>query len=86
MKPEARSRTVFSITQSKAKMYEYNVPLDEHITLRGNPAQLFSLTIGILGDLQRELMMEVWRMKKSRVCAMTFHSQHVSLTHTLKHD
>ncbi|HEY9711156.1 MAG TPA: DEAD/DEAH box helicase, partial [Oculatellaceae cyanobacterium] len=55
MKPEARSQTAFSITQSKAKMYEYNVPLEEHITLRGNPAQLFPLTIGILGDLSARI-------------------------------
>ena len=51
MKPEARSHTVLSITQSKAKMFEYNVPLEEHIRLPGDPSKLFPLTIGILGDL-----------------------------------
>jgi POLQ-like helicase len=51
MKPEARSQIVLSVTQSKAKMYEYNVPLEEHIRLTDDPAKLFRLTIGILGDL-----------------------------------
>src|ERR1051325_1760606 len=51
MKPEARSRTALSVTQSKAKMYEYNVPLEDHIRLPDDPAKLFSLTIGMLGDL-----------------------------------
>jgi len=51
MKPEARSRIALSVTQSKAKMYEYNVPLEEHIKLPDDPAKLFSLTIGMLGDI-----------------------------------
>lgn len=51
MKPEARSRIALSVTQSKAKMYEYNVPLEEHIRLPDDPAKLFPLTIGMLGDL-----------------------------------
>ena len=32
-------------------MYEYNVPLDERIRLPDDPAKLFPLTIGMLGDL-----------------------------------
>ncbi len=32
-------------------MYEYNVPLEDHILLRADPATLFPLTIGILGDI-----------------------------------
>lgn len=51
MKPESRSRVALSVTQSKAKMYEYNVPLEEHIVLRADPTALFPLTIGILGDI-----------------------------------
>ena len=50
MRPREKSHTLLSITRSKAKMYEYNVPLDSHITLYEDPAKLFDLTIGILGD------------------------------------
>ena len=51
MKPESRSRRVLSITQSKAKMFEYNVPLEEHIELTTDPSRLFPLTIGLLGNI-----------------------------------
>jgi len=51
MKPESRSQTLLSITRSKAKMYEYGVPEEDHITIPIDPARLFTLTIGLLGDL-----------------------------------
>jgi len=51
MKPESRSRTLLSITRSKAKMYEYGIPEEYHITITRDPTQLFMLTIGLLGDL-----------------------------------
>ena len=55
MKPESRSRTALSVTQSKAKMYEYNVPLEDHIDLKADPSRLFPLTIGMLGDLAAKI-------------------------------
>jgi hypothetical protein len=53
MKPETRSQRLLSITQSKAKMYEYNVPLEDHIEIPAgtNPDRLFPLSIGMLGDI-----------------------------------
>jgi superfamily II DNA/RNA helicase len=53
MKPETRSQRLLSITQSKAKMYEYNVPLEDHIEIPAgtNPDKLFPLSIGMLGDI-----------------------------------
>ncbi len=51
MKPEQRSHTLLGITRSKAKMFEYDVPLADHITVTQDPARLFRLSIGILGDL-----------------------------------
>ena len=51
MKPETKSRVALSVTQSKAKMYEFAVPLEDHIELKADPAGLFPLTIGILGDI-----------------------------------
>ncbi|MFZ7130947.1 MAG: DEAD/DEAH box helicase [Eubacteriales bacterium] len=51
MKPENRSKTLLKITRSKAKMYEYNVPKEHHIEIKKDPAVLFTLAIGILGDI-----------------------------------
>jgi POLQ-like helicase len=50
MKPENTSRRFLKITQSWAKMFEYSVPPEDRIEVSINPAQLFELTIGILGD------------------------------------
>lgn len=51
MKPEQKSQTLLSVTRSKAKMFEYSVPEEHHIKILQDPAKLFTLTIGILGDL-----------------------------------
>ncbi len=57
MKPRRNSKTLMSITHSKAKMYEYNVPGDHHIKLEDNkPDELFSLTIGMLGDFCQDII------------------------------
>lgn len=50
MKPKKKSQTALKVTQSQAKMFEYSVPPEAHIELKGDPAELFSLTIGMLGD------------------------------------
>jgi len=51
MKPEANSKKTLKITQAQAKMFEYAVPSEHHLKLKGDPARLFSLTIGMLGDV-----------------------------------
>lgn len=51
MKPDNGSNQFLAITRAKAKMYEYFVPENFHISLPGDPARLFILSIGILGDL-----------------------------------
>ena len=51
MRPETRSRTLLSITRSKAKMYEYSVPAEHHIKIPRDPARLFTLAVGLLGDV-----------------------------------
>src|SRR5699024_4875608 len=56
MRPEKRSKTLLAITQSKAKMYEYNVPLEHHINLPREPSRLFSLAIGLLGDVAVQII------------------------------
>lgn len=55
MKPREKSHRVLSITRSKAKMYEFDVPEEEHINITDDPAKLLDLTIGILGDFASPL-------------------------------
>jgi superfamily II DNA/RNA helicase len=58
MKPEKGSQTFLSITRSKAKMYEYDVPKQHHIKIDIDPSKLFDLTIGMLGDLTAQINSE----------------------------
>jgi POLQ-like helicase len=51
MRPEQRSQTLLGITRSRAKMFEYDVPERYHIKIPQDPARLFTLSIGLLGDL-----------------------------------
>lgn len=52
MKPEQKSKRLLGVTRSKAKMIEYGVPKKyQGIDLTINPEKLFTLSIGILGDL-----------------------------------
>lgn len=50
MKPEKKSTDLLGVTRSKAKMFEYNVPAEHHISISRDPSKLLSLTIGIIGD------------------------------------
>lgn len=50
MKPERSADTLLSITRSKAKMFEFHVPLEHHINPPQNPNLLFGLAVGLLGD------------------------------------
>jgi len=54
MKPEGRSQQLLGVTRSKAKMFEYGVHEDFHIQIKKDPARLFTLSIGILGDLSAQ--------------------------------
>lgn len=51
MKPEIKSQLLLGVTRSKAKMLEYGVPEEHHIKITQDPAKLFTLSIGLLGDL-----------------------------------
>ena len=55
MKPEINSKHLLSVTQAKGKMFEYSVSIEDHIHLPKDPANLFPLTISLLGDLAAEL-------------------------------
>lgn len=56
MKPENRSLQLLGVTRSKAKMHEYRVPEDYHIKVARDPARLFTLSIGMLGDLAVQII------------------------------
>ncbi len=51
MKPGDNSKRLLGITRSKGKMFEYSVPVEHHIAITKSPSLLFSLAIGLLGDL-----------------------------------
>ncbi len=51
MKPERASELLLGATRARAKMYEYGVSEQEFISITRDPSQLFSLAIGMLGDV-----------------------------------
>lgn len=51
MRPEQKSQLLLGVTRSKAKMLEYAVPEELHIKIIQDPAKLFTISIGLLGDL-----------------------------------
>ncbi|MGI4736086.1 MAG: DEAD/DEAH box helicase [Janthinobacterium lividum] len=55
MNPKQKSKTLLSITRSKAKMYEYGIPDEYHIDIPNDPMRLMSLAIGMLGDYASQL-------------------------------
>jgi len=55
MKPEAKSYRLLNITKAEAKMWEYDIPVEEHINILESPDKLFPLSIALLGDLAAEI-------------------------------
>lgn len=51
MRPEKKSQLLLGVTRSKAKMLEYGIPERHHIKITQDPAKLFTISIGLLGDL-----------------------------------
>lgn len=51
MRPEQKSLRLLGVTQSKAKLLEYGIAQEYHIKITQDPAKLFTLSIGLLGDL-----------------------------------
>lgn len=62
MRPKRSSELLLGATRAKAKMFEYGVDEEHHIHLHKDPARLFTLTIGLLGEytagLNRESLSE----------------------------
>ncbi|END9509889.1 DEAD/DEAH box helicase [Escherichia coli] len=51
MRPEKKSQLLLGVSRSKAKMLEFSIPEEHHIKITQDPAKLFSISIGLLGDL-----------------------------------
>lgn len=51
MKPRATANRVLSTTRARAKMHEFRVAPEDFIELYRDPAMLFDLAVGILGDV-----------------------------------
>ena len=51
MKPERDSDVLLATTRARAKMHEYRVAEEDFNRIPRSPSQLFSLTIGMLGDV-----------------------------------
>ena len=58
MKPEKNARTILKYTQSIAKMVEFDVSKEEQeqIHYPSDPEELFTLVVGILGDISEEII------------------------------
>ena len=52
---EKTSKYLLKKTQAKTKMFEYNVPANEHISVEPNTIELLLITIGVIGNAANEL-------------------------------
>lgn len=59
MKPKREANIALAITRSKAKMYEYNLPEEQHLKITYSLDNLLDLTIGMLGDISAGCDIEV---------------------------
>jgi hypothetical protein len=59
MKPEANALNILSTTRATAKMHEFRVAPEDFIELPRDPAVLFALAIGILGDVAAKVADEI---------------------------
>lgn len=59
MRPDRKSNRLLGVTRSKAKMIEYHVPEEyQEIDLSLHPNKLFTISIGLLGDLAAAISRE----------------------------
>lgn len=59
MRPEANALNILSTTRATAKMHEFRVAPEDFIKLPRDPAILFALAIGLLGDVAAEIADEI---------------------------
>src|SRR5438874_8346919 len=58
MRPDSNAQNILSTTRATAKMHEFRVAPGDFIELRRDPAMLFALAIGILGDVAATIAAE----------------------------
>jgi hypothetical protein len=51
MRPDGNAQNILSTTRATAKMHEFRVAPEDFIALPRDPAMLFALAVGILGDV-----------------------------------
>jgi helicase len=51
MRPDGNAQNILSTTRATAKMHEFRVASEDFIALPRDPAMLFVLAVGILGDV-----------------------------------
>jgi Superfamily II helicase len=56
---ENSSKYLLKKTRAKSKMFEYDVPIDEHISVESNAIELLLIAIGVIGNTSNEL----WNLK-----------------------
>lgn len=52
---ENSSKYLLKKTRAKSKMFEYDVPIDEHISVESNAIELLLIAIGVMGNTSNEL-------------------------------
>lgn len=52
---EKSSKYLLKKTRAKSKMFEYDVPVDEHISVESNAIELLLIAIGVIGNTSNEL-------------------------------
>jgi replicative superfamily II helicase len=55
MNPKQKSKALLSMTRARAKMHEYGIPSEYHVSISTDPMRLMSLAIGMLGDYASQL-------------------------------
>ena len=71
MKPEKTAINYLSITRSKAKMFEFNIPEADHLETKENFVDLLDLTIGIIGDFTSN-----YRLNNARTSEFLFSAKY----------
>lgn len=62
---ENSSKYLLKKTRAKSKMFEYDVPIDEHISVESNAIELLLIAIGVIGNTSNEL----WNLKDAPLSA-----------------
>jgi ATP-dependent DNA helicase len=58
MRPDRNAQNILSTTRATAKMHEFRVAPEDFIALPRDPAMLFALAVGILGDVAATIAAE----------------------------